>query len=150
VGGIVGRNYGIVMDSMNSASIRGNGDIGGIVGGNASTARIKYVDNFGTISFWLQNNNVRSIGGVAGYNNAGFVFVSSNSGNFVGENAFTAEVRMGGVIGHHFGSFNPEVYNLGRWNVTYTWGNGFLGIGAFNNGRYLFKSFDGRVGRVGW
>ncbi|MDR3022194.1 MAG: hypothetical protein LBU60_05955, partial [Clostridiales bacterium] len=65
-------------------------------------------------------------------------------------NQLTVEARIGTIIGHSTSSFNTNNIDNGSWSHQgYTWSNGFLGIGAYNNGKYLFANFDRRVGRQG-
>jgi hypothetical protein len=147
VGSIVGLNQGMMTQCVNRADIRGNGDIGGVLGRNAASATIENSKNYGNISLYY--NAVKSVGGIVGYNMSnGNVRNCNNYGYLSPENKIEGEVRMGAIIGHNAGNFDG-VGSKGSWYAVYTQSNGtpLFHWGSYDNGRYLFANYDGRVGK---
>jgi len=71
VGGIAGRNTGIIENCFVEGNISGNKDVGGIVGANTGTVRNCYV--IGTVSGTVDNALNIGVGGIAGDTFAGTV-----------------------------------------------------------------------------
>ena len=117
-GGIVGENYGVILDSYNAGTVTGGGCTGGVVGfnvaedSNSTSGTIENCYNAGTVS------GSGDVGGVAGYNkssntHAATVKSSYNTGNVTGSGDSS---NAGGVIGViEIGSVS-DCYNTG--NVT--------------------------------
>jgi|GEM_PF-3944252 len=152
VGGVVGFNYwGTITNTSNYATVTSNGDMGGIVGQNDTLCSVTYCINNGRITYWL-GSSLRSIGGIIGYNRSSAAITNNTNYGYVNiTSAITQEVRMGYIIGHNeTSSFDTSNVNYGGCSgYTYTYNNGFLGIGKYNNSVYMFANYDGRVGRQG-
>ena len=118
IGGIVGENYGVILDSYNAGTVTGGACTGGVVGfnvaedSNSTSGTIENCYNAGTVS------GSGDVGGVAGYNkssntHAATVKSSYNTGNVTGSGDSS---NAGGVIGViEIGSVS-DCYNTG--NVT--------------------------------
>ena len=118
IGGIVGENYGVILDSYNAGTVTGGGCTGGVAGfnvaedSNSTSGTIENCYNAGTVS------GSGDVGGVAGYNkssntHAATVKSSYNTGNVTGSGDSS---NAGGVIGViEIGSVS-DCYNTG--NVT--------------------------------
>ena len=96
-GGIVGENYGVILDSYNAGTVTGGGCTGGVAGfnvaedSNSTSGTIENCYNTGTVS------GSGDVGGVAGYNNsnthAATVKSCYNTGTVTGSG------NVGGVVG---------------------------------------------------
>lgn len=113
IGGIVGENYGVILDSYNAGTVTGGAYTGGVVGFNVAedsgaTCIVENCYNAGTVS------GSGNVGGVAGYNNssnthAATVKSSYNTGTVINDGSG----NVGGVIGViESGSVN-DGYNTG-------------------------------------
>ena len=135
VGGIIGDNFGVVLNVYNTGDIRGNMHVGGLVGMNDGQ-EITNAYNIGNIT------GNRGLGGLIGYNN-GVVTNVYNSGNVIGTsnlggiagfaewspitNAYNTgniigDSSLGGIIGQSMETIVTKVYSLG--NIS---GNDYLG-----------------------
>lgn len=88
VGGLVGKNGGIITSSYNTGTVDGKGKVGGLVGFNSGTINSSY--SMGTV------NGDGYAGGLVGYNCSGSI-ISSYSTGFVG-----GDVRIGGLVGNNW------------------------------------------------
>ena len=98
-GGIVGENYGVILDSYNAGTVTGGGCTGGVAGfnvaedSNSTSGTIENCYNAGTVS------GSGDVGGVAGYNNsnthAATVKSSYNTGTVINDGSG----NVGGVVG---------------------------------------------------
>jgi len=126
-------------------TIYGNGNMGGIVGYNMGL--VSYCDGSATITYYSKKAQA-SIGGVVGWNDGSvdhcnnYAMIYSAEGQKV-----DAEARIGGIIGDNTNGTFDGVGNKGSWSVHWTYSNGFLGIGKYDNGKYIFKHYDQRVGK---
>ena len=98
VGGVVGYNGGEVSVSYNTGDITGYSDIGGVVGYNASGATVNACYNTGDIT------GHGDIGGMIGFN-SGKVSVCYNTGKVTCEGAY-----VGGLIGYNEGNITAGYY----------------------------------------
>jgi len=151
-GGIVGSlESGTITNSSISSntSIFSNGDIGGIAGWNKGTIKNSY--SYASISYYYINDNARSVDGIVGYNNSGKVSGVSSYGylenTHLGDRPIKVEAKIGTIIGDNTGGTYDGLGNRGSWDVTWTYSNGFLGIGKYNNGKYILKLHEKRVGK---
>lgn len=136
-GGLVGRNFGIVIDSYASGNVQGNENVGGLVGLNNEEGEISGSNSTGTVTGKDEVVNLEkgnTIGGFAG-NNKGIIknsyaigdvsSVGNEVGGFIGlnegivKNSFSEgdvgsqKDKVGGLIG----------YNKGKINSSYTLSN---------------------------
>ncbi len=100
-GGIVGENYGVILDSYNAGTVTGGGCTGGVVGfnvaedSNSTSGTIENCYNAGTVS------GSGDVGGVAGYNNSSSatytatIKSSYNTGTVINDGSG----NVGGVVG---------------------------------------------------
>ena len=118
IGGIAGRNDGIIKNGTVSASLSGTDIIGGITG---------YASSTGEISTSRYSGNITATGydiaGIAGYN-GGIITKSVSKGNISG-----TEI-IGGVAGYNSGNIT-DTYSGGVVNGNSTIG-GFAGTNAGN------------------
>jgi filamentous hemagglutinin family protein len=121
VGGLVGLNYGAIINTSVSGTVTGSGNVGGLVGGNGgsidssySTAAVngnQYVGglvgtNFATISNAYSTGNVtgdpgnsEDVGGLVGYN---YVVSGSNTiTNTYSTSAVSGTSTVGGLLGYN-------------------------------------------------
>ena len=117
-GGIVGENYGVILDSYNAGTVTGGGCTGGVVGfnvaedSNSTSGTIENCYNAGTVS------GSGDVGGVAGYNNSSSatytatIKSSYNTGTVINDGSG----NVGGVIGVIESGSVSDCYNTG--NVT--------------------------------
>lgn len=81
IGGITGSNDGIIRECTNHASINGSGSIGGIAGASWSAGNISYCTNHGSINYRWRDES-RYAGGIVGSNRYGAsVTYCTNYGN---------------------------------------------------------------------
>jgi hypothetical protein len=126
VGGVVGRNVGVVDGCYSIAVVTGNDAVGGLVGSNsvaASDASFGYITS--TISNSYATGSVSGamgVGGIAGHN-GGMIINSYAANEVIGESS------VGGIAG----------LTWNNWNVTVLENNVALNPGiafaAFNGGR---------------
>jgi len=164
VGGLVGRNYGMVSGSYSTGSVAGYSYVGGLVGWNDGTvsqcysagvvAGVQYVGglvgwNDGTVS------GSYSTGSVAGgdWNVGGLVGMNSNSGTVSGSystGSVAGVSRVGGLVGwndgtvsdsYAMGSVSGSVIHIGGLigyieggSVTNTYSTGLVGGSGSNKG----------------
>ncbi len=87
VGGIVGINYATLTHCYNTGSVSGNNQVGGVAGGNSSSATLTRCYNTGSVS----GNN--QVGGVAGYNTSTVTncyYLDTTASTGIGSNSGTA------------------------------------------------------------
>jgi hypothetical protein len=116
VGGIVGFNFGTVINSRNNATISGKNIVGGIAGVNQGKLENSY--NTENVSGTSQ------VGGIAGTNtgSGNYIKNSYNTGIIIA--SATANTYVGGIVGSNISSATVEYcYNSG--NVT-----GASGVGG--------------------
>lgn len=101
IGGIVGENYGVILDSYNAGTVTGGACTGGVVGfnvaedSNSTSGTIENCYNAGTVS------GSGDVGGVAGYNNSSSatytatIKSSYNTGTVINDGSG----NVGGVVG---------------------------------------------------
>ena len=131
VGGVVGTNNGVVRNVYHTGSVKGAGNVGGIVGDSASygSEAIKASYNTGNVT------GTNNVGGIAGYQSTtAKIEVVFNEGSVNGE------TKVGGITGYAKNVFNS--YNTGEVK-----GTDYVGgiTGEFNNNN-LQKSYN--VGKV--
>ena len=100
VGGVVGDNSGSVTDCSNSGGVSGNGDVGGVVGDNSGSVTNCTND----VDFGISGSG--NFGGVVG-NNIGSVTNCSNSGRIsvpMTTPPSSASGNLGGVVGQNSGA----------------------------------------------
>ena len=133
VGGVVGYNYGKVLNCSNSGTVSGNSNIGGIVGVNVNEAEVSNCSNSGTV-----RSDSGFVGGVVGYN-AGQVSNCSNSGTVIGSGTSS---NVGGVVGHNNTGQVSNCSNSGTVEGLY-----YIGgvIGSNHNGTASYCSNSGTV-----
>ena len=132
VGGVVGYNYGKVLNCSNSGTVSGNSNIGGIVGVNVNEAEVSNCSNSGTV-----RSDNGFVGGVVGYN-YGKVLNCSNSGTVIGSGTSS---NVGGVVGINAG----QVSNCSNSGTVE--GLNYIGgvIGSNHNGTASYCSNSGTV-----
>jgi filamentous hemagglutinin family protein len=148
IGGLVGLNAGIIVNSHADVSVYGGNagqDIGGLVGTNTRSGVLLNDSSSGTVSAGqpVDSGNLgNDIGGFVGYNNGGVISNSSTTsqvwslnnnrvGGFVGQNA------LGGIInnGSSSGAVNIQ-WTLDQLGADGQFGGGFVGDnrgGTINN-----------------
>ena len=127
VGGLVGRNDGLVFNSYSSGSVTGVRVVGGLVGWNAygrvtsnshSTCSMTGTDNVGGLVGWNEGyvSNSHSdgdvtgndyVGGLVGDNDAGDVKESYSTGRVTGKNV------VGGLVGWNAHGWMKDSYSDG-------------------------------------
>ena len=124
IGGIVGENYGVILDSYNAGTVTGGACTGGVVGWNYD-GTVSNCYNTGTVS------GSGDVGGVAGYNNssnthAATVKSSYNTGTVINDGSG----NVGGVIGVIESGSVSDCYNTGAVKAI---GSGYAGgVAGFN------------------
>ncbi|MCL2101532.1 MAG: hypothetical protein FWH22_07455 [Fibromonadales bacterium] len=110
VGGVTGVNYGIVENCYFAGMASGATSIGGVVGENKESGIVKNSYSSGMVS-GTGDAQIRSIGGVVGYNDGGTI----ESCYFTG----TAEggEQVGGVVGGSYGTIESS-YSTGTVSGT--------------------------------
>ena len=131
VGGLIGRNHGMVSASWSSGGVTGSREVGGLVGYNDNgtvsaswnrgsvTGSNRYVGGLvgwneeGTISAGSWNSGsvagTSSVGGLIGYNDSGTISASWNRGSVTGSGNF-----VGGLVGYDDGGTISAGWNSGR------------------------------------
>jgi len=104
-GGIVGDNWGRVMNCSVTGSVNGNNYVGGAVGYNENGSVVANCCNACTVTSSSVN-----VGGVAGYN-YGIVTNCHNTGNV--KSTYTSLLYVGGVVGQNSGGKVEGSYNTG-------------------------------------
>lgn len=124
VGGIVGGNYGELVNSFNQATISGGENLGGISGFNNGTIINTY--NTGNI-ISITNTSYAYLGGIAGYNTTlGLVKDSYNTGLLQ-----TSKHYIGGITG--FSEANGVTKIINCYNTGSVSGNMYVGgISGYN------------------
>ena len=109
VGGIVGQNSGTVTDCTNSGGVSGKGNVGGVVGDNSGSVTNCTND----VDFGLSGSG-NNFGGVVG-NNSGSVTGCSNNGRISVPMTSEASGNLGGVVGQNSGAGAriTSCYNIG-------------------------------------
>jgi len=107
VGGLVGRNFGIVINSHSTSTVKGEGYIGGLAGFNDGTINNSYSSSIVT--------GVYDVGGLVG-RNSNVIINSHSSGSVVG-----AE-DVGGLVGY----FNDEEI-INSYSTAFVKGEGEVG-----------------------
>ena len=111
IGGIVGKNIGIVTNCTFSGSVKGNDNVGGIVGQNDIGGSVTDCTfSSGDLSVSLSGN----IGGVVGQNNSSVTGCTNNVGFSI-----SGSGNFGGVVGNNIGSVT-NCSNSGRISVPMT------------------------------
>jgi parallel beta-helix repeat protein len=118
-GGLVGYNTGTITDCYSSTIVLGKHDIGGLVG----------YDLGGTITRCASSGNISGtrgyVGGLLGHNNYGTVTACYSSANVSGI------LHVGGLVGDNEGTIS-NCFSLGNVTGTYTYDTG--GLVGFNWG----------------
>jgi hypothetical protein len=127
VGGLVGKNWGDVLDSHSTGSVDGNEDVGGLVGrneGKKSTVSDSY--STGSVS------GGENVGGLVGINYGGNVSSSNSTGSVTGES------YVGGLVGSNIKRDTVR----GTVSNSYSTGNvtGKVGVGGL-----VGRNYDGIV-----
>jgi len=145
VGGLVGKNEGIITNCNTSCSVSGNYVIGGLAGYNGGTITDchssaivlgkDYVgglvgDNYnGTITNCASSGSISGtggyVGGLLGHNNYGTVTACHSSANVSGT------LHVGGLVGDNEGTIS-NCFSLGNVTGTYAYDTG--GLVGFNWG----------------
>lgn len=124
IGGIAGENNGKIINCTFSGTVRGDENIGGIVGENNQNGRIESCINYASVT---GNTNT---GGIAG-KNYGLIKWSYNNG-LINPTANEAAQNTGGIAGRSYGAILESVNNseIGYKNAGYNTG----GITGCQNG----------------
>ncbi|CAK7006906.1 filamentous hemagglutinin N-terminal domain-containing protein [uncultured Phascolarctobacterium sp.] len=129
VGGIAGRNLGLISNVTNGATVVGERQIGGITSNNEG--RLEFVMNTGNVTGIGDNFNSKSanIGGIAGTNqSSGIISNAENTGIIVGGSI------IGGIVGDNAtGASIEQATNKGLIQNNHD-GVSFGGISGVNRG----------------
>lgn len=112
VGGLVGQNHGTITNGYATGMITGNDRVGGLVGQNHGAIRNSYVAGV------VVRGNDR-VGGLVGENTGGIIINSYSAGRVSGRNS------VGGLIGRHGGTITNS-YTAGRVSGS-KWVGGLVG-----------------------
>ena len=168
-GGIVGKNYapnGTIKNCKSYMWMFCSGDMGGIAGQNyaGTLTNGKGIINCNMYSdyyHYIEGNHNRSVGGIVGYNKGGAVAGCNNYGMFYFGNRDTGRgsaendyrcipkdkdlhPHIGGIIGHNDSAyFDNTGLKGGHGGFTYST------IVGYDQLKYFYANYDGRVGRNG-
>lgn len=152
VGGITGRNIGLIERSHSIADVTGSEDVGGLVGRNGSEITRSFAQ--GSI------DGVEHIGGLVGYNTGnieesfsmGSVNGSNIVGGFVGLNNATGEIRISYSLGNVTADSDAGGFvgvNLANGVIDETFATGTVtavtnvgGLAGVNSGTYTVSYWD--------
>ena len=125
-GGIVGLNYSAVDANTNYGSINATSNVGGIVGENKNDNTYAIITNSTNNGYVYCGTREYSIGGIAGFNNGGWISGCANSGlvrNTATMNVQQGNTFVGGLVGYNLLSANGEGYLKESYNE-----GGVLGV----------------------
>jgi hypothetical protein len=151
-GGLVALNYSVIQNSANSATVIGNGDVGGIAGRNLwATASIELCDNFGTVEY-QNSTESRSVGGIVAYQAAGVITGCRNAAAIIYTGPWNESrdlaPKIGQLVGHRGGgSVNGT---CGGWVDkgslhTVTWKGGLFNLVKYSHDQAQYVT-NGAVG----
>ena len=169
VGGIAGKNLGLIRNVANKAAVKGNSSVGGITSTNYGT--VEFVSNSGSITA----TNGGSVGGIASSNGdgnkTGIIKYAENTGavigwgnlggiagvnnskgtieNAVNQGAILGGVAVGGIVGENSGSIrNTE--NSGNIIGVISAAGGIVGRNANGKGSVIEAFNSGDVSGNGY
>ncbi len=127
VGGIAGKNLGLIRNVANKAAVKGNSSVGGITSTNYGT--VEFVSNSGSITA----TNGGSVGGIASSNGdgnkTGIIKYAENTGAVIGWG------NLGGIAGVNNSKGTIEnAVNQGSVTSNVNDSTGFGGISGINKG----------------
>ena len=127
VGGIAGKNLGLIRNVANKAAVKGNSSVGGITSANYGT--VEFVSNSGSITA----TNGGSVGGIASSNGdgnkTGIIKYAENTGAVIGWG------NLGGIAGVNNSKGTIEnAVNQGSVTSNVDDSTGFGGISGINKG----------------
>lgn len=127
VGGIAGKNLGLIRNVANKAAVKGNSSVGGITSTNYGT--VEFVSNSGSITA----TNGGSVGGIASSNGdgnkTGIIKYAENTGAVIGWG------NLGGIAGVNNSKGTIEnAVNQGSVTSNVDDSTGFGGISGINKG----------------
>lgn len=127
VGGIAGKNLGLIRNVANKAAVKGNSSVGGITSTNYGT--VEFVSNSGSITA----TNGGSVGGIASSNGdgnkTGIIKYAENTGAVIGWG------NLGGIAGVNNSKGTIEnAVNKGSVTSNVDDSTGFGGISGINKG----------------
>ncbi|MDR2595424.1 MAG: hypothetical protein LBC87_11700 [Fibromonadaceae bacterium] len=108
IGGLVGLNYGLIVNSHSAGTVKGDGYIGGLVGVNDGTINNCYSSSIVT--------GVYDVGGLVGRHSSRVIVNSYSSGTVIGA------VDIGGLVGY----FNAEAI-INSYSTASVKGEGSIG-----------------------
>lgn len=118
VGGIAGKNLGLIRNVANKAAVKGNSSVGGISGNNIDKGTIENAVNKGAILGGV------AVGGIVG-ENSGSIRNTENSGNIIGVIS-----AAGGIVGRNANGKGSVIEAFNSGDVS---GNGYIGGIVGNN-----------------
>ena len=140
VGGLIGKNDGMIEDSTSDGNVSGVFNVGGFVGDNDNTGIISNSSSSGNVSYSLSG-----AGGFVG-NNKGTISNSSSSGDAKGD------TQIGGFVGFNDNKATIDTSSsFGSVEANGSFAGGFAGwnSGAISNSNSSAESISGSVDSTG-
>lgn len=137
VGGVAGVNLGSISDVYGATQVLGKTNVGGIVGLNEKTINIAVFESYEDGSSYVSGDD--AVGGVVGFNKGGEITFASSTSFITSENKYAVlgKARVGGLIGASDGA---------KTKILRSYANTKVAIDP--NSNYIEKTAGGLIGQI--